>query len=136
MVFFWIYMLVFLILDKHTASASIVSIALLANYTINYLWYEFYTDRLKKLDKLFIEYKQKYPKSDRLIKFISVLTSFHFFRLCYSCLFNADGLKAEFELRAKYYRRMNRYTLFQITFTMVPTMVASIYNLFYTWYGR
>jgi hypothetical protein len=53
MVYFWIYMLVFLIMDKHTASASIVSVALLGNYTVNYLWYEFYTDRLKKQDKLY-----------------------------------------------------------------------------------
>jgi len=53
MVLFWIYMLIFLIMDKHTASATIVSVALLGNYTVNYLWYEFYNDRLKKHDKLY-----------------------------------------------------------------------------------
>lgn len=105
-------MLVFLILDKHTASAAIVSVALLGNYTVNYLWYEFYTDRLKKQDKLYQEHKTKYANTDRFVKFIAVMTSFHFFRLIYSWLFNAAGLKAEFEFRAKYYRRMNRYTLF------------------------
>jgi hypothetical protein len=57
-------------------------------------------------------HKKKYPKSDRCVKFIAVLTTFHFFRLIYSELFNADGLKAELTLRGKYYRRMNRYTLF------------------------
>ena len=129
-------MLVFLIRDKHTASATIVSMALVGNFTVNYLWYEFYNDRLKKHDKLFQEYRNKYPKTDRFIKFFAVLTSFQFFRIIYSWLFKSEGLRAEFELRAKYYRRMNRYTLFQITFTMVPTMVASIYNIFYTWYGR
>ena len=36
----------------------------------------------------------------------------------------------------KYYKRLNRYTLFQITLVYVPTMAASVYNLFYTWYGR
>jgi predicted ferric reductase len=36
----------------------------------------------------------------------------------------------------KYYKRINRYTLFQITLVYVPTMAASAYNLFYTWYGR
>lgn len=84
MVFFWIYMLVFLIMDKHTASASIVSVALLGNYTVNYLWYEFYTDRLKKQDKIYQEYRTKFPKTDRFIKFVAILTSFHFFRLIYS----------------------------------------------------
>ena len=36
----------------------------------------------------------------------------------------------------KFYKKLNRYTLFQITFVYVPTMAASVYNLFYTWYGR
>ena len=76
MVFFWIYMLIFLIMDKHTASATIVSVALLGNYTVNYLWYEFYNDRLKKHDKIYQEYRNKYPKTDRFIKFFAVLTSF------------------------------------------------------------
>jgi len=76
MVFFWIYMLVFLIMDKHTASATIVSVALLGNYTVNYLWYEFYNDRLKKHDKIYQAYRNKYPKMDRFIKFFAVLTSF------------------------------------------------------------
>lgn len=50
MIFFWIYMLVFLIADQHTASATIVSVALIGNFTVNYLWYEFYNDSLKKQD--------------------------------------------------------------------------------------
>ena len=36
----------------------------------------------------------------------------------------------------KYYKRVNRYSLFQITFVYIPTIAASIYNLWYTWYGR
>lgn len=36
----------------------------------------------------------------------------------------------------KYYKRINRYSLFSITFVYVPTLVAASYNLFYTWYGR
>ena len=36
----------------------------------------------------------------------------------------------------KYYKRINRYTLFQVTFVYVPTVCASAYNLFYTWPGR
>lgn len=31
---------------------------------------------------------------------------------------------------------MNRYTLFQVTLVFVPSIAASIYNLFYTWPGR
>ena len=36
----------------------------------------------------------------------------------------------------KYYKRVNRYSLFQITFVYIPTIAASVYNLWYTWYGR
>ena len=46
LVFFWIYMLIFLIRDGHQASATLVSLALFANYVINYLWWEFYNDKI------------------------------------------------------------------------------------------
>ena len=36
----------------------------------------------------------------------------------------------------KYYKRMNRYTLFWISFVFVPIICAALYNLFYTWSGR
>lgn len=36
----------------------------------------------------------------------------------------------------KNYKRINRYELFQITFCYLLTLVAGIYNMFYTWYGR
>ena len=36
----------------------------------------------------------------------------------------------------KYYKRMNRYTLFWITFVFVPILCAAAYNLVYTWPGR
>ena len=65
-----------------------------------------------------------------------MFTSFQLFRISYSELFNAGGLKAEMTNHKKYYKRMNRYTLFYLTFVILPTVIASIYNLFYTWYGR
>ena len=43
---------------------------------------------------------------------------------------------ARMDTRVRYYKRLNRYTLFQITFCYVPAAAASVYNLFYTWYGR
>ena len=36
----------------------------------------------------------------------------------------------------KYYKRINRHTLFGITFVYLPVMAASVYNLWYTWSGR
>jgi Ca2+/Na+ antiporter len=53
MVGFWIYMLVFLILDEHQASATLIAIALFSNFVINYLWWEYYNDKLVKNDAEF-----------------------------------------------------------------------------------
>jgi hypothetical protein len=36
----------------------------------------------------------------------------------------------------KSYKRINRYSLFSITFVYLPALVAAAYNLFYTWWGR
>ena len=49
-------MLAFLIMDAHQASATLVSLALFANFVINYLWWEFYNDKLYKNDTLFQQY--------------------------------------------------------------------------------
>lgn len=73
---FWCYMLAFLIMDNHRASASLVAIAIFANYILNYQWYEFYNDKLIKNDQLFQQYCNKFPKSARTIKIFSLLTSF------------------------------------------------------------
>ena len=43
---------------------------------------------------------------------------------------------ALFENRMKYYKRINRYSLFQITMVYLPVFAASAYNLTYTWSGR
>jgi len=53
MVLFWIYMLGFLIADGHHASATLVSVAIFANFVINYLWWEFYNDKLINNDVAF-----------------------------------------------------------------------------------
>ena len=41
-----------------------------------------------------------------------------------------------FENRMKYYKRINRYSLFQVTLVYLPALAASVYNLWYTWHGR
>lgn len=65
-----------------------------------------------------------------------MLTTFQLFRFQYCGLFGEQRYLCRFENRMKYYKRVNRYSLFQITFVYLPTIAASIYNLFYTWYGR
>ena len=46
LVFFWFYMLAFLIKDNHKASATMIGAALVCNYIINLIWYNFYKERV------------------------------------------------------------------------------------------
>ena len=39
-------------------------------------------------------------------------------------------------LKEKYYQKLNRYSLLQITFVYLPVIAANTYNLVWTWYGR
>ena len=64
LVAFWIYMGAFLVKDGHNASASVVAFALLANYIMNCIFYEFYKIRIDKgNDKLYAEYKRAFPRT-------------------------------------------------------------------------
>jgi hypothetical protein len=136
MVFYWVYMLIFLIMDGHHASATLVSFAIFANFVINYLWYEFYNDKLYKNDVMFQNFDRKWPKTTKGIKYTALLINFDFFRISYTHLFNLPQLKANMLKRDKNYKRINRYELFQITFCYLLVTVAASYNLFYTWTGR
>jgi hypothetical protein len=51
-------------------------------------------------------------------------------------MFNLANFKADMLKNDKFFKRINRYELFQITFVYLLTIIASSYNLFYTWYGR
>lgn len=92
MLAFWIYMLVFLIRDGHTASATLVSIAIFCNFVINYLWWEYYNDKLYKRDSEYQDYCSQYPRTTSMIKLVSLLTVFDFFRMSYSHLFGLPQL--------------------------------------------
>lgn len=65
-----------------------------------------------------------------------MFTSFQLFRFSYSGMCGKQRYMARYENHMKYYKRINRYTLFQITFVYMPIIAASVYNLWYTWYGR
>ena len=128
---------VFLVKDGHNASASVVAFALVANYILNCIFYEFYKIRIDKgHDKLYSDYKYAYPATQKAIITWSMITSFNLFRFQYCCFFDSGKYKARLSQRMKYYKRMNRYTLFWITFVFVPILCAAAYNLFYTWPGR
>ena len=65
-----------------------------------------------------------------------MLTSFQLFRFQYSGMYGQQIYLATFDNKMKYYKRINRHTLFGITFVYLPVMAASVYNLWYTWSGR
>ena len=115
-----------------------VCCALICNYLMNCVWYNFYKERILGHDVLYTEYKRTYKSTQKCILVLSMLTSFQLFRLQYSQMWGADSHAARFAKRAKFYKRMNRYSLFQITFVYAVTIAASIYNLAWqnSWWGR
>lgn len=133
---FMYYYLAFLIKDGHSASTLLVAFALVSNYVLNWIFYEFYKDRLLKEDSHFNEYKEINKPAQNQIMNWSMILSFQLFRLTYCGMFNEPKFMCKMGIRSKYYKRMNRYTLFQVTFVFIPIITANIYNLFYTWPGR
>lgn len=51
-------------------------------------------------------------------------------------MWGADQYDASFSLRHKFFKRINRYSMLQISFVYALSMCTSGYNLYYTWYGR
>ena len=84
---FWIYQIVFLIKDGHNSSPILIAFALLCNYAINCIFYEFAKTRiLFGKDKSFKEYSDAYKATQKAIMTWSMLTSFQLFRFQYSAM--------------------------------------------------
>jgi len=66
----------------------------------------------------------------------SLVVSFQFFRMQNCRLFNRKAFCCVLSNKEKYYSKLNRYSLVQITFVYLPVIAANIYNLIYTFYGR
>ena len=56
-VIFWFYWVVFLAKDGHKASSTLMAIALINNYIINCIWYNYYKDRILAEDADYRAYK-------------------------------------------------------------------------------
>lgn len=82
LVFFWIYMLIFLIKDFHKASATMIGLALINNYIINMVWYNFYKERIltAKVNAIggytYGDYKNTYKCTQKTILIFSMITTF------------------------------------------------------------
>jgi hypothetical protein len=60
---FLFYYIAFLIKDGHSASTLLVAFALVSNYVLNWIFYEFYKERLLKEDNYYKEFKELHKKS-------------------------------------------------------------------------
>jgi len=69
--------MVFLIKDGHNSSPIIIAFAILANYVINCMFYEYIkANLLNGKDKVFSEHRILYPRTTKSIVNWSMLTSF------------------------------------------------------------
>ena len=77
MVGFWIYQMIFMLKDDHKSSPIIIAFALIANVTLNCIFYEFIKARvLHGKDKLFSQHQDVYKRTAKSIINWSMLTSF------------------------------------------------------------
>lgn len=76
MVLFWIWCFGWYVSDSYRASATIVGLALIANYIINYWWFEYYKARIMQHDALYRAYKDANPHWQKAIVVVSLMTSF------------------------------------------------------------
>lgn len=53
MVLFWIWNFGWYVSDSYRASATVTGLAVIANYIINYWWFEYYKARIMQNDKLY-----------------------------------------------------------------------------------
>ena len=132
----WIYLVVFLLKDQHKSSAALLIIALLINQMMNVFWFLYYRKKILPFDQSYQMYKKHYPKTQKAIIILGFVTTFQVFRLQYSKVFNIKALSCTLMLKEKYYKKLNRYSLMQITFVYLPIIAANCYNLYWTWYGR
>jgi hypothetical protein len=112
MVLFWMWCFGWYVSDSYRASATVTGLAIVANYIINYWWFEYYKARIMQNDKLYRAYKDANPHCQKAIVVLSLMTSFQLFRLSYSRLFDCAGMNAQLENREKYFKKMNRLTHF------------------------
>jgi len=128
-------MIVFMLLDENYTSATIAMAGMIANFAINWIWLRYYEESLTVKDQSFNAYREHHPKMNKWIVIFSFIISFQFFRFNFSRLYNKKYLSATMEYKGKFYKKMNRYSLLQVTVYMAMCS-SSIYNLFYTFYGR
>ena len=99
LVAFWFYYLAFLIKDGHSASTLLVAFALLSNYVLNWVFYEFYKDRLLKEDKHYKAYKEQFKGAQNQIIDWSMILSFQLFRLTYCGMFDEPKFSCKMGIR-------------------------------------
>ena len=113
MIGFLVYQMIFLLKDSHNSSPILIAVALVASYMCNCVFYEFLKARvLVGKDKLYNEYQTTFPRTSKMILTFAMLTSFQLFRFQYTGMCGKPMYFARFENRMKYYKRVNRYTLF------------------------
>jgi hypothetical protein len=76
MVLFWFWCFGWFVSDSYRASSTLQALALVANYIINYWWYEYYKSKIMQNDKLYRVYKDANPKFQKTIVILSFFTSF------------------------------------------------------------
>ena len=74
------------------------------------------------MDEDIKRYKKKHPCSERMLMAFSVVFSIQIFRLLY----------AKSVMKEAHFKRVNRYSIVQVTIVFMPIITSALYNLVWT----
>ena len=122
--------------DSHFQSGTITLVSFWILILLNVLFtVTIYRTEIRR-DILFTVWKEVYPKTEKFIYICNYMINFQWVRLTYCQFANLQRWDASIQMAEMMNIKLNRFTIFQILFVLLPTFWAWFYNLFWTTYER
>ena len=80
-------------------------------------------------DYKFVAYQTKYPRTSRVIIYLSYAFSFQAIRLSYSRILGKKRFNAQFTRQRRYFRLIGRLSMMEILLLFIPAIALNLYSL-------
>lgn len=81
-------------------------------------------------DFKFVSYCKKYPRTSRIIIYLSYVFTFQAIRLSYSRILGKKRFMAQFTRQKRYFRLVGRLSMMEVFLIFIPAISMNIYGLF------
>ena len=115
--------------------ASASGIAVVSYFILNLACMLSFEMRIARKDIEYLAWRDRYPKSSRVIIIFSTIFSFKILRLHYSHLFGFDAFKAGFQYPGVFQRQIIIFTIVHFIFSNCIILGVDIVGLFYLPWG-